>query len=235
MPTAYETEVLADAPRLWWRMEDNLAPPYVDRAYDRSGNGRHGQYVGAPPVIGGALLLESGENARSFDGAAQYVQHGSYSPFTVGGDCAVEAWVLRGSQATNDAICGGIGGAATAVLRLNSGGDTMAWFPQASASATWAGCGVGTGAWHHVVLSFDNAGNLATLYVDAASKGAVAMTDDFGAGMTGFIAGAWNQTLTLKDPWLGRLDEVAVYGATLSATRVLAHFNAGGAGNAPRC
>lgn len=220
---SYRSEVLADTPLLYWRLGELAGTA----AADASGNARNGTYVAAPTLGAAGAILGDTDTAADLDGAAQYVTS-TYNPFTPGADRTFEAWVYRKSNATADAILGGeVAAGGTALLRLAAGSDTLNFYPQASAAASWAASGIGTGAWHHVVVAFNNAADQATLYVDGTNKGTVAMTDDFLASAQTFIVGAWRQVATYKDFGDLRVDEVAVYSGVLAGNRVVAHYQAG--------
>ena len=221
---SYAQAILADAPLLYWRLGDSGST-----VADSSGSvaAKSGSYANSPSTVAGAIEGDA-DLAHVFNGSSQYAYATTYNPFTVAASLSFEAWVYRASNGSNDAIFGGNSASATpCVCRLTAGTDTLVFFPQAGASASWASCGIGTGAWHHVVVTFDNANNLATLYVDGVSKGAAAMADDFAAITQTFIAGAWVQSGTVKDYFDGRLDEVAVYSGVLSQDQVRAHYMAG--------
>lgn len=212
-----------DTPLVWLKLDEPSG-----NAADSSGNGRTSTYQATPTrqVAGPTARVTQGVG---LNGTTQYVAGpGGYNPFTVAGDMTLMSWALRNSTANGDVIIGGsVGSGGTMLLRLQAGADTLNFYPQASAAASWANCGVGTGSWHHVAVTFDNAGNSATAYIDGVSKGPVAMTDDFAASAQTFMVGAWNQVVTVKDFFDGKLASAAIFASALTARRVAEHHAAG--------
>src|SRR5207245_1583234 len=90
---------------------------------------------------------------------------------------------------------------------------------------------VDDGNWHHVVLSA--AVTTQSLYLDGSLVGSLAGTIDH-VDMTKYYLGggtgapAWPATTSSKAPFpfIGQLDEAAVYGHPLSQAQVLAHYQA---------
>ncbi|HUI26186.1 MAG TPA: LamG-like jellyroll fold domain-containing protein [Candidatus Kryptonia bacterium] len=95
-------------------------------------------------------------------------------------------------------------------------------------SATWSYAAIGSfgsvpaGVWSHVVVTFD--GSIVRFYVNGAEVGNKARAGSLSATTNPVCLAAYNCSAFRIS---GTLDEVAIYGRTLSAADVLAHFNAG--------
>ena len=93
------------------------------------------------------------------------------------------------------------------------------------------------GTWNHLVAVWEGASTTATLYVNGeqVAQGTgdyVANTDDHPAseavnGAAGLSVGSYNNTEPGSNPFTGLVDEVAFYGAKLTAAQVLAHYQSG--------
>lgn len=92
---------------------------------------------------------------------------------------------------------------------------------------------VNDGTFHHVVVTYDGA--VETLYLDGASIGSTALTQEGYASSyyyqlgTGYTGG-WDGTTGNWFPFAGVIDEPSVYNRALSAGEVAALFNAGNGG-----
>ena len=231
--TTYSQTVLADSPLAYWRLGEASGTS----AADASGNGRTGSYV-ASPTLGVPGALSESNTAVGFNGSSQYVN----VPYTAALNPAqftVEAWAY---------VTGGQGAYRSIVTsRDYSTNNARGFVIYAAADNTWQfwdGAGTGWGIvygppvtlsqWTHLVGTYD--GTTMRLYVNGAL---------IGATPSGYVqntqrplriaSGRTESTPTFYLP--GRVDEAAVYGSALSATRVQAHFAAagssGGGGNQP--
>ena len=220
--TGYDQAVLADSPAAYWRLGESSGTS----AADASGSGNAGTYQNAPTL--GAPGLISGTNTSVlFDGADDRVLAPDSTSLSPTGAVSVEAWARAASLAPSS------GGYRTIVLKSgsywlrvdNAGGVQRARFYIRDAGTyygvTAAGVTIATGTTYHLVGTYD--GTTLRIYVNGVEMGSAAHTgavDDTTAAL--LISNPPGST------WDGRLDEVAVYGQALSATRVQAHFDAGG-------
>ena len=218
----YLDEVLADAPLLYWRL--NEATPGTGAAADASGNGRNGAYVASPVSVPG-LLSNDPNNAVDFNGSSQWVNV-AYNPFQQAAQRTFECWCRRRTVATADTIFGSIGTSNTHVViaRFNvTSGFSFYSSNSDSSLQTWTGA-FPAASILHTVLTWDGATKTAELWVDGISLGAKVLTFDFGTGVSNVTLGKRGSA---QDPFDGALDEFAVYNGILSPTRISAHFAAG--------
>lgn len=88
-----------------------------------------------------------------------------------------------------------------------------------------AGASVADGAWHHLVVTFD--GTNGACYLDNVAVGTSgALSPNLSTVLGGATAFYIGNQGGANDQLNGSIDEVAIYGAVLSTTRIAAHFNA---------
>jgi hypothetical protein len=233
---SYYTEVMADGPAGYWRMNDTTGTVMTDA----SGHDRHGTYVNSPSLDQGGLLVHSGDDdpAISLDnpdpdgpGPAQHclVDHAAWmpdatDPFTVELLFRLVAFppgtrtlIYRPSY-----LMVGVGGTdvageteyslffdfGTSGVTTAVGGITPG---VRHVVATWTGMAADTGAW--------------SLYLDGAQV-AVDTTTDTQTTSTADLEIGFCSDLGGVNRFEGVIDEVAVYDRALSAARVAAHYDA---------
>ncbi len=219
-PTAssYAQAILADHPLGYWRLDETC----VGTVADSSGHGLNGMASGVTPNQPGAIA--DGDAAMSFNGSSSYVSLGdpaALQPRQV----SVEAWVKTSSTTPQIVVRKRFYGY---VLAVNSGGlpaftidDSLAIGYTAQGQTS-----IADGKWHYLVGSYD--GSTVRLYVDGAQVGAQPagtiyyQPDLVAIGRDGGAAGSY---------FSGSIDDVAIYGTALSATRVQAHYSAAAQAN----
>jgi hypothetical protein len=231
--SAYATEVLADAPAIYWKADVTTGTSLADRA----GFGRVATTF-TSPVLGSAPLVVDHAAARSvrFDGAGDSIYRNHESWMT--GVVTVEGWfAVTGAP--------GAGGDHTLIakddvsvsfasrgwrLYYNPGTDTLSWSGFVGATTTrFTASYVGGnplpigGPPRHIVATYD--GTVARLYLD----GVEVATHTFGAAnvrwstypiQVGKDSGGNQYQLN------GKADEIAVYLTVLTPERILAHYGA---------
>ena len=88
-------------------------------------------------------------------------------------------------------------------------------WPQTFYTTTLAGAG-----WHHVAYTFNDAGNMATLYLDGVAVGSLATTDSisYTLGADSFIGKHGNGSTTYD--FTGKIDDARVYSRVLTADEI---------------
>lgn len=218
---SYASEILADGPALHWRLGESAGT----NANDETANNRDGTYVGTP-TLGAAGALSGGgdsDTAVTFSGSGQWIT--STYAITTGASYTFEAWAKRTDSVNEHTLWATDGAGAPMIARLDAGTDTLEFHSQAGSSVSWASCGIGTGAWRHVAIAFDNTANTAAFYLNGGLVSSKALAADFQATPGNFLMGAWSDSHW--SPWYGGLDEIAVYPYILPAARIMTHCELG--------
>jgi glucose/arabinose dehydrogenase len=224
-PIPYATSVLADNPAAYWRLGESSGTT----AADSSSNGLAGTYTGAPTLgVPGGLVGDS-NIAVGFNGSSQYVQ-APYASTLNASQVTVEAWAyLTGGQGTyRSVISSRDWDGSTAKGYILYAGDNDTWqFWLGGGAAGFAkvvGPAVQLNRWTHLVGTYN--GTTARLYVDGlqAAEAPLAYVQNAARPLR-IAAGATETTPRYLFP--GRVDEVAVYGTALAASRVYAHYESG--------
>lgn len=172
-------------------------------------------------------LLSSGGGGRplqphravNFPGPNGYINYGGL--FTTG-DFSVSFWVYIPSLV---ASCGFLGqgdtfdGGTGFATYTNSGGNVFALLVRGGTRVFASRSGVTQGAWHHVAVTVNRAGNM-TVYVDGVAGTPVSVTGVTGSiANGGFFAGRYGNSSTYLP---GRMFDLQVFSSVLTAGNVTA-------------
>jgi probable HAF family extracellular repeat protein len=219
---AYSDLVLDDRPVGYWRLGDVESGSIADS----SGHGRTGRIVGSIlDQPDGAIVRDRVPDSAAFFGGGHdgYIAVSNVSGIPTGGSpYTLEAWVnISTDYVTNSGILGfgayGEKGRANALRTARTLGFVNYWW---GIDQVVTGLGDISGAWHHLVASFD--GTARRMYVDGAlvamagSRRPDVASTELRLGQT-----CCNEHLN------GSLDEVAIYDHALSQERVALHNNVG--------
>ena len=219
----YAQEVLADNPVAYWRLGESSGA----MAFDESGNGYHGTYVGGVRLgESGPLQSDDAGTCVRFDGGniTDYFLLDPFNGFP-GGNLSCEFWVK----------CTGSGDGLVAY----GGGNNFMFFGQTAINIYMGtniatGVNVADGEWHHLVLTWVKATGALKLYKDGVE--AFSGTHNAGGTITNglplFIgqepdSGTPPYNFDATQAMPGSVCELAFYDAVLSPTRVLEHYQAG--------
>jgi len=213
---SYSSEVLADSPTLYYRLNDGTTA-----IADSSGNAHSGTATaGVTLGVTGAILTDPSDNAVSLNGTTGDINipdniWSGVAPATV------EFW----AKPTASNPIGIFDSAPSQVGTLrNYNNGQVDWQSVLTVNLPV----LSTSAWTHIVLVFKVVGGNRTILIYI--NGALYSTNNVGGG--GGYAGTTNWKIGNinggANGWYsGALDEFAVYsGIELSAARVLAHFGA---------
>jgi hypothetical protein len=243
----YQTTILADQPLAYYPL--NESTPWTPNVATNSGSlGAAGNAVG----FAGEIFNEPGAIVGDPDTAIRYTAIDTNSndggvptviPYlaalNTSGSFTVEAW-LRPTEE-------GVGNAQCPLFNCQASKEDYGWdcYQRASTAGTGqqgfefylndnngnrVGDAVGgtytIGQWSHLVAVYDSTAGTLTLYMDGV---AVAQS----TGVSGYvpnpsypmsIGGYWDGT---QNPFVGAIDEFAVYTTALTAAQVLAHYQNG--------
>lgn len=229
----YSSQVVSDGPVYYWRLGE-AGGTVADDAM----NNLDLAYAGSPTF--GVTGVANGDpnTAVELDGATESASAGAASTVSFVNTLTIEAWVWPGvstSSANRDTIYshGEASGQPQLELGGNGGTNRVAVIVPGVFVAVTGDGAVTPGQWNHVVYTRSGAGATHKIYVNAVEKPlGTSTTTSFtdapstkGVGARSFSAGTQR--------FEGKLDEVAVYAKALSAQRVLAHYQAAIATEAP--
>jgi hypothetical protein len=213
----YAAEVMADAPRAYWRLGD----PSGTVAADASGNGHHGSYLGRPKQgVPGAI---AGDTAVSFDGIDDVVSV-TGSVFAIEGTApfSVELWLKREDEGSGilgrNVWTGGPDELDGFMVALSGNGSLRVQRENAQLYPT----APPIGTFFHLVVTYDGAE--LRVFIDgmqAQSGSSTAAVTGLGLSVPLLIGNVsdWSH-------FRGTLDEVALYDKALPAARIQAHHAA---------
>lgn len=220
----YREEVLADAPLLYYRMEETGGTTIASS----------GSLNLTATLVGGVQLHPSGVGgggSRSIycDGVDDYVSIPDSLSLDVS-SVTVEAWAYLYSFGTagpylNRRTAGNVGGFTLeggTFYVYTSGASGLTWYPASAVAPTLQ-------AWHHIVGTYSP--GLLQIYMD----GQLAASSTAPTGIVNAPAGVLTEMArNIGAPGYvlqGHLDEVAMYGTALSKRRIQDHFRAGWKGS----
>jgi hypothetical protein len=232
----YSETVLADAPLLYYQLNENPDVSAGGRNVVNSGSvggngvttysasGTMTKAASAPGYIGGTSL--------EFNNNQAYISQSS-GTITSTKDFSIELWWKRnmGYAAASGTMTigrwsGGSGGTGVFDISIGSAFSTPQILVSISNGSTYpinttAVTNITDGNWHHLVVTYTTSDSKFRLYVDGALKSTSATTTTT-ANTTGTFY--WGGVSTPGgDGWI---DEAAFYNKTLTATQVANHYNA---------
>lgn len=147
--------------------------------------------------------------------------HASYSstgPFANGSSRTFMGWAYRNTSDTADALLGS--STATVIVRLDSGGNNLSFFPSnLAAGSTWTSAWPGNGEWVHWALTFNEATDTANLYINGEFVSAKTNAVQFPAGASNLhIATRSVEFFDGKQAW------VSVHSRALTASEIQGAF-----------
>jgi len=222
---SYSSEVLADSPVGYWRLEETTGAT----AADSSGNARDGTYTGSPTLgVPGALAISTNK-ATTFNGTTQYVAISDAAAFSIPTTnlFSVEAWfrttatgavrnIVSKVTAANFEWSMFINGAPAInflVYNAAGGGSNSLQGPASVVANTW----------YHVVATVNASTNAMILYINGVQVDTNTNTQILANGTSPVNIGRRPDGTSLFN---GSVDEVAIYPTVLSAARVAAHYAA---------
>lgn len=223
----WQSEILADSPLAWWRMDDTSGTTTTDS----SGNSRNGTYSGSPSLNTSGLIRSDANTAVTFDGVDDRVDV-SYASWMNVTNLTVEMVLKTPTPpSTNRQLMARDDGGTTRPFTVAQGTSReirFTVFSSDNSGTPLIGPNLDECA-HHIVCTYVTSTRLARIYYDGVevivdSRSDVGLRTSLVDSMT--IAYQYDSG-TRKAFYAGIMDEVAYYDHALSAARVLAHYNAG--------
>ena len=210
--------MLADGPIAYWRLGEASGTTAVDS----SGHAQTGTYMGGVTLGVPAALVGDTDKAARFNGSNGMVQVPDSAPVRLNGSWSIEFWAKQISYVnTYPGILGK--GNPTNADGYGIWGDSNGalWFMR-NQKVSGSGNGALTAAFRYFVLSYDAPSQKMRWYVNGALATTTTVSLPNGNGTQPFQLGQGAGLYGNND-----LDEVALYGAALSATQVATHYAVG--------
>ncbi len=243
LPIPYQSQVLADLPRLYWR--NHLPDPDKHLTPDVSGNNLGGDVFYVQRSQESAILSDAADTSFGWNGLGHGVgktqelvqsngleASGFANGTTLGiagasASWTVEAWIKpTGTHNFRGVFEMGMKAAGQYVALMTGGtGDHRLYLH------TWGGTGIGAGAaipwdaWTLVHVCYDHTATTASVYLNGAASPAYSVTYAVALPGTG-----WTFSIGRLDAnqWLGLIDEAAVYQGVLAPARRAVRWAASG-------
>ena len=219
---SYDNEVAKDSPIARWRLDETSGTTAADSIGSNNGTYAGATLDQAPLINAGRSILLSGSGSGITIPDATNLSFPS-------GSFSLETWFSTSGTSTASLIIKDTSGSIFGEyeLVLNASGTLYCTVRPGNSGSpnvtVTAGRQFNDGVLHHAVAVFVPNGTL-NLYVDGILY----------ASATHSISGSFDSTSSLRlgrssggNYLAGKLDEVALYASALSATRILAHYNAG--------
>ena len=219
------------------RYTENFTPPSrLSRWAIDEMNQHHLTWTGTPVYGAARAIVSDTDTSMSLDGSTEYASK-AVSDFR-GSDMqgSFEAWCYFQSDAANIfSACQGVtsNGRFLVYRRNDSGGHiAITYSTNNASSAVQTVATFPTGQYYHVVVTTD--GSTWKVYVDGVEQSLTVIVGSNNGNWFGDIIETTNYIYigaqnigTIAANYLGSIDEVAIYNYPLSATQVLAHYDAG--------
>jgi hypothetical protein len=214
----YRNEVMADGPAAYWRMGDSTST-----LADETGANAGGYSGGFTLGTQGAVWNDA-NTAATFDGIKSSAAVADSPSLRMSTGVSVELWVRRKTTGNFQPLVGkppnGQSKFENYSIWINSSNRPVAYFGNGTTYVSVTGPALDT-SWHHVVATYNNA--TARIYVDGALSASTSSTVQLTptadpVNIARSASGSYNSNVDL--------DEVAIYGSVLSASRISAHYGA---------
>lgn len=213
--SAYANAVLADGPARYYRLNDQSGPS----AFESAGTQDDGTYDG--PVIFGVQgpLLDESSTAVATNGGAYDVGVRIPAALSNAGSYSIETWIRPDLSKSYMTIWGY---STSHRLLVNPSGYLLSQFSGNYTSKH----ALSDNSWHDVVFVYDASSGTQSYYIDGALDSSSALSASAASFTSPYYLGEYDTSGNYK--WHGSIAEHAVYAYALSASQVLAHYNAAG-------
>ncbi len=223
--TAYSTEVLADEPVGYWKLNETIGTTATNLGSAESADGT---YINTPALNQAGPLL-GGAGAVALDGtSSEYVNiTGVPAALSIAGDLTLETFIwIDPTAGTAHFLWGpnsyGLTYDASDTLILL--GETDGIFD----GLTGWDSGISEGAWHHLVVTRNASTRKAMAWLDGVPMTEGGVAEQVAYVPSGSLAALYLGSGVASGGWLkGRLAHVAIYDKVLTPERIAAHYNAG--------
>lgn len=215
---AYRDEVLADGPKLYWRLGETSGTT----AADETANALSGTYDGTPRLGVAGGLAGDANTAVEFHraDATDSITRADSAALDTGDVFSVECIFKRAAHSgVNESLFSK--GSGSYVVRINtSGGILLRKF--GTADIVTSTINITDTDYHHLIVT--KSGATSKIWIDGVDRTGT-VTDATLVNTTVTFQAARNQS-SIPEYYGGVLDEVALYGVALSQARIQAHYSA---------
>jgi len=210
----------------WWRFEENSGTSIADS----STNSNAATLVNGPTFV--TDVPEAWANTRSleFDGTNDYLSTSLVTDtYDFKDGFSASLWVYLDDVSTTQDFFGRYG-ASTGRFYFGITGTNVRAAIGTSFDTSTLSHGMSTGTWYHVAYTFSGGSSgTFTYYLNGSSIGTISFTwtSDSSSYEPMHIGGLKNGSNLHQNPTNGKLDELALYSSTLSASDITAIYNSG--------
>ena len=217
---SYLSAVTADAPVSHWRLGETSGTSAVDARGANNGTYRNGALLGQTSL----LSTDTASRAVRLDGGNDDVSVPDSASLDLTSALTIEAWIKPDLVPAAGSWASVVTKAESYSLQFNGPQLELTVIQNGTRRRLDAPSGtIVAGRTYHVVATYDGANQ--RIYINGAEVASRAQTG--GATITSWplTIGSWNGG---GENFRGTVDEVAVYNKALAASRVQAHYQAGG-------
>jgi hypothetical protein len=217
--SAYSQAITADGPAAFWRLGETSGTA----ARDERGT-TPGVYVNAP-VLGAPSLLASdtANKAVTFDGSTEYMKAGPSNALDLGNAITLEAWINPAALPAAGQFASVLTKPEAYSLQFNGPRLEFTVIQSGARKRLQAPAGaIVAGQTYHVVATYD--GTTQRLYINGVQSTSGALSGPASTTTAAVFVGSWDGT---QEFFKGTVDDVAIYGKTLTAAQVKSHYDTG--------
>lgn len=217
---SYRDEVVADAPLGYWRLGEASGTV----AADSSGKNHPGTYVSCTQGASSLVPSDPSNLSVTGNGASSQITVGAVAAlYSLSRSCAIEALFKPVSVAAG--ASSGIYSSGYLGICIRQNGTGIEFLRDYSVSIGTVNVGLVAGVAKHIICEIDAAG-IASFYADGLLVGTLNVSAYSYSGAYVRLGADGRDAGTVANFLNGTLDEVAVYGHTLGALRIAAHYKA---------
>lgn len=209
----YRSTVMADRPSAYWRLGEASGTD----AFDSSGNGLTGVYVGTPTLGVTGAIAGDPNKAVTLNGTTQYLTVADNDLLDPGDVFTLECWIKRTAGTSGRIFSKGTNG-----YELTNENGPIYFLKSDGAVLNISTVSAPVGIYAHVVAA--KSGAAINLYLNGADVTGAVTNATIVATTTQLNIGRYHGG---GNAYAGDLDEVAIYPTALSPARVLAHYRTG--------
>jgi hypothetical protein len=218
-PASYRTTVLADNPVSYWRLGETSGTTAADQKGTNPGSYQKSPSLG----VASLLASDSANKAVGLDGTNDDVRVASSGSLNLTLPLTLEAWIKPSALPASGSFKSILSKAGAYSLQFNGPQLEFTIIQSGTKRRLKAASGaIQIGQTYHVVGTYDGAAQ--RLFINGSQVANQALSGGASVTSNPLYIGSWNGS---SEFFAGTIDEAAVYGSALGASRVSAHHSAG--------